>query len=217
MQEYAFTLRGVTPLIMHADNIVEADALEEWRKQPENRDKSKAGDDRTPAWTWNAYLDHDGEYLALPQANLLRSLRDAGVQLKLKGHLTFKRMTQIGLRIATEFCTLKTDGHQVALMDILAFRYEPFTKHVEHCKELGIDLFCKRATVGKSKHIRVRPRFKTWSVEGSIIVTEDVITEDILNQLFYLAGRYSGLGDWRPSSPKSPGPFGLFTAAVEAA
>jgi len=54
----------------------------------------------------------------------------------------------------------------------------------------------------------VRPRFDKWSftVEGKF--DEKQVAEETVKQLFEEAGR-TGLGAWRPSSPK-PGPFGQF-------
>jgi hypothetical protein len=54
----------------------------------------------------------------------------------------------------------------------------------------------------------IRPRFDKWgfSVEGEF--DEKRIAEETVKLLFEEAGR-TGLGAWRPSSPK-PGPFGQF-------
>jgi hypothetical protein len=37
----------------------------------------------------------------------------------------------------------------------------------------------------------------------------------VLSDIFNYAGRYKGLGDWRPGS-KTPGTWGMFTAEVVA-
>jgi hypothetical protein len=47
-----------------------------------------------------------------------------------------------------------------------------------------------------------------------VSVFDEMITEQILKTIFDAAGRYIGLSDWRPKSPKSPGQFGLFTSEV---
>jgi hypothetical protein len=76
-------------------------------------------------------------------------------------------------------------------------------------------LFVKRARIGNAKHVRVRPRFDSWSVSGTLTVLDDSITTDVLERILTHAGAYAGVGDWRPSSPKSPGPFGRFTSTVK--
>jgi hypothetical protein len=49
-----------------------------------------------------------------------------------------------------------------------------------------------------------------------MIVFDDTITEAVLKNILIFAGAYSGIGDWRPSSPKSPGPYGKFTVEIAA-
>jgi hypothetical protein len=61
----------------------------------------------------------------------------------------------------------------------------------------------------------VRPRFSRWSCSGTITVLDEMITEDVLRNILVFAGRYSGIGDWRPSAPKSPGPWGKFSVELK--
>ncbi len=225
---YSFTLTGITPLLMHADDVEKADTLDAWRKAPENKGVSKAGDDRSPAWTWKTYCYSDGEDLAIPSDNLMAALRYAGSQLILKKQKTFKSATQCGLVIRDLFSPLlipvykdpeDTDSEIVSWKKIKAQDIEDidgnFANHTKVANELGFKLFVKRAPVGASKHVRVRPRFERWMVKGTVEVAMQEITEDILSKLWAIAGNYAGLCDWRPASPKSPGPFGRFTAVLQ--
>ena len=79
----------------------------------------------------------------------------------------------------------------------------------------GFELFAKAAKVGQSKHVRVRPRFNAWSCSGTITVFDETITAEVLSQILEQAGIYCGLGDWRPSSPSKPGPWGRFRATAK--
>ena len=79
-----FELTGIMPLIMHQDDVEASDLLNEWRKDPSNKNKSVAGDDRSPAWTWQTYLYSDGENVTLPAANLMVAIRQGSTQLILK-------------------------------------------------------------------------------------------------------------------------------------
>lgn len=88
-----------------------------------------------------------------------------------------------------------------------------FEKHQAAAEKMGFSLFIKRARIGTSKHIRVRPKFDNWSIRGELVVQDDQISEDVLQDILDTAGTYKGLGDWRPSSRK-PGIFGTFTATV---
>jgi len=213
-RRFGFTLTGIQPLLMHQDDVWQADELEAWRKHPDNKHRSKAGDDRSPPWTWMTYLYSDGTHVAMPSANIMVALRTAGTQLILKGNKTFKELTQSGLLIFDEFCEFTVRGRQIPVTEIEKLRDREFLEHRTAVEQLGFTLYCKRARVGQSKHIRVRPRFDAWSVTGSIEVLSDAITDEILADLFKRAGR-CGLNDWRPSS-RTPGPFGMFAADVQA-
>lgn len=213
--DYEFTLNGLMPLLMHADDVMASDDLMAWRKSPKNKSVSVPGDDRSPAWTWQTYLYSDGSHLAMPQENILAALRYAGAKIISKGQTTFKAMTQSGLLVGSDFCEFLVDGHQVAIADLNAFRDAAFSEHVAGARKFGFDLSVKRAKVGTAKHVRVRPKFDHWAVRGTIQVNEPAITFDVLSQLFEIAGRLAGLGDWRPSAKTSPGPYGMFTAEIK--
>lgn len=210
----AFVLTGKTPLLVHADDVEKADMLMEWRKAPENKNLSKPGDDRSPAWTWQTYLYTDGKVLTIPSDNLMVTLRQAGAEIKIKGNKTFKAETQSGMFIPAEHLPLLVGGKTIAAADVEALTGDAnFAEHAERAKELGFRLFVKRAKVGNSKHIRVRPRFDEWVLKGEIEVVAKEITLPVAKQLFDIAGR-KGLCDWRPTSPKAPGAFGMFTSEV---
>ena len=115
--------------------------------------------------------------------------------------------------IPTEYLTFETQGKSVAISDVEAMRDAPFEEQSERVRKLGFRLFVKRAKVGQSKHIRVRPRFDSWSLAGRIRVLVPEITWETLCKLFELAGRV-GLCDWRPGC-KTPGPYGMFNAKLE--
>jgi len=210
-------ITGLTPLLMHADNIEWADQMEEWRKDPENKSKSKAGDDRTPPFRWIGCLNTDGNIITIPSEYIMRCLMEGGAQVPTgQGKKTFKAQSQSGL-LCPEFhwpLQLNGSGATVSMSDINSLKSKSrFVEHSEGAQRLGFSLFVKRVRVGQSKHIRVRPRFDHWSTEGRIAIIDDAITPKILQKIFDLAGRYKGLGNWRPGSP-TPGQFGMFEASV---
>jgi hypothetical protein len=212
--DYRFELTGTMPLLMHQDDVMAADVLNEWRKSPSNKSVSVPGDDRSPAWTWMSCLYHDGTHLAMPWGPIMACLRGAGSKIPAKRG-SFKSMTQSGMLIPSDYCEFTVGGKQIALADIEAFKDARFSAHIAECRKLGFDLLVKRAKIGTSKHVRVRPQFQGWRISGTIGVTEPAITTEVLEQLFQIAGRLIGLGDWRPSAPQSPGPYGMFTSVVE--
>lgn len=214
MYKVAFELVGEMPLLMHWDNIEGGDILKEWRQDPKNKNQSVPGDDRSPAWTWTTYLYTDGEHVTMPQDNVMAALMSGGTQVILKKQKTYKELSQSAVLIATEHLRFEYgDGKQLAMSKVEEMKELPFQKHVEACQKLGFRLFCKRAKIGNSKHVRVRPRFDKWRVSGELTVMSEDLPFDKLELIFGYAGR-AGLGDWRPNSPKRPGPYGMFTAAL---
>jgi hypothetical protein len=93
-----------------------------------------------------------------------------------------------------------------------------FAEHEEAVAEHDFELLVKRAKIGQSKHVRVRPLFRDWAATCSITVFDEQIsglTKSVLEMIFRQAGALCGLCDWRPSSPK-PGSFGKFTPEITA-
>lgn len=219
METFLVTITGSTPLLMHADNIEWADKMDLWKNHPENRTKSKAGDDRTPPWRWIGclnYDDPDNGHVALPSEYIMGSCMGGGAEVATgKGKKTFKSQTQSGMLSEDLFWPLKLEeDYMVPMAGVQKLMtLKTFQEHSQAVRDFGFSLFVKRARIGQSKHIRVRPRFDKWSATGKLIVTDEQITEVVLKQILEIAGKRKGLGDWRPGAPK-PGPFGTFTAEI---
>lgn len=218
MKTYSVTLTGETPLLLHADNIAWSEKLSKWQKDPDNKDVSVAGDDRSPAWSWMGNAYHDGGNLCVPSDNLMTCIRDAGAKMILKGNATYKKIIPSAVVVDQAQWDIVGPKGTVSWEDLKPLLVEDdFSVHLETVEELGFELFCKRAKIGQSKHVRVRPRFNTWSVSGTITVLDDeLVPESVLRKCLDIAGSRIGLCDWRPSAPKSPGSFGKFTADVKA-
>lgn len=58
----------------------------------------------------------------------------------------------------------------------------------------------------KGRMISLRPMIKDWEVEFNITF-EDEIPADVIKEAFEIAGKYIGVGDWRPAKK---GKFGKF-------
>lgn len=218
-REYEVTLTGLEPLLMHHDNLAWASILNKWVKDPNNKKNSVAGDDRTPAWRWLACLYVEGNTVGIPSDNLMTMLREGASKITLKGNTTYKKLVAAGLVVNEILWDLVLPNGKVIKWDedLKALTEEnDYSKHEEAAEALGFSLFAKRAAVGSSKHVRVRPKFPAgWKASGTVTVFEESITDEILEMIFSFGGRYSGIGDWRPSSPKSPGPYGRFEAEVK--
>lgn len=214
---YKVDIEGTNPLLLHNDNLEWAGELLRWQQSPENKKLSVAGDDRSPAWRWIGNIYHDGKVVGMPSDNLMTALREGAAKVPTgKRGGTFKRASQSGLVINEMQWPIVTPRGVVPYSEIHALlQEEDFAVHEQRAQALGFGLFVKRARVGQSKHVRVRPRFDKWTLRGTVTVFDGQITGEVLALILNAAGQYCGLGDWRPSSPKSPGPFGTFQAEVE--
>lgn len=219
MQTYQITITGTQPLLMHADDIEWADEMERWKLDKDNKKMSKAGDDRTPAHRWigSLYRNEAGE-IVIPTENIMRCLMEGGAMVLVPGGRmgkSFKAQSQSGIMPRSLGWPLTIGGKAIDARPINSLLQEKdFTKHKETVESLGFSLFVKRARIGASKHVRVRPRFDSWQATGELSVSDEQITEGVLRDILEMAGAYKGLGDWRPSS-KTPGTFGMFRAEVE--
>ena len=219
MRKYSVTITGKTPLLMHSDNIEWADFMEDWKNDPANKKSSKAGDDRSPAWRWLGSVYHDGKVVSMPQANIMRAIMEGGAMVPVPGGKsgkTFKSQTQSGMMCVEPFWPININGETIAWSDIEVLQAEEsFKAHRDAARELGFDLLVKRAKIGASKHVRVRPEFAAgWQARGTLAVWDDQITDTTLGQILEYSGQYKGLGDWRPGG-KTPGPYGMFEAAIK--
>jgi hypothetical protein len=219
MEQYKITLTGLTPLLMHNDNLAFTERVMEWRRAPENKELSTSGDDRSPAWTWIGYLYHDSKNVGIAADNIMTMLREGGAKVSTgKGKTTYKKQTQSGIMLDQQQFALYVNGSEIPLNPIRnLIGVTDFTKHLDVSEKLGFELMVKRARVGRTKHIRVRPMFREWVAVGSLTVLDSELTgltQPIMQLVLDQAGALSGLCDWRPSSLAS-GIFGKFKPGVE--
>lgn len=218
-KQYRITLTGASPLLMHKDNISFSEKVKRWQVDPQNKGKSEAGNDRSPAWTWIGYVYHDGKHLGIDSDNIMTMLREGGAKMPTgKGKATFKAATQYGIVVDDIQFDLFVNGKQLTVDTFNELiGNNDFFAHEEFAEKNGFELFVKRARIGQAKHVRVRPMFRNWTAVGTLTVLDEEqsqLKQDVLQRILDIAGCMCGLGDWRPSS-KTPGSFGKFTAKVE--
>ena len=223
MKRYEMVLTGLTPLLMHKDNITFSERVKAWQKDPANRELSTAGDDRSPAWTWIGYSYNDSAYFTMDADNLATCFREGGAKVptgNTRGDKSYKRLTQSGIVFDTAEYDLFVNGRQIPfepVRELLNANVQDYARHAALAEELGFELFAKRVKIQNSKHIRVRPLFRNWVVKGTITVLDEEmfqLQQPVLQKILDQAGAFVGLCDWRPSSPKSPGFYGKFSAAL---
>lgn len=218
MKFYEAVLTGTTPLLMHPYNIEHEDFLKAWRKVPENKKISVAGDDRVPGFTWCGRVYHDGKVIVMPSDNIMTMLREAGAKITLKGKETYKKYTQSGILLDDMSFPLLVDDKTTSVDPINDLMDEmDFNVHKEAVKKLGFELFVKSVVVGRARHIRVRPKFNNWSVKLTFSVIDETLShlsKEVLDEVFLRGGIMCGMGDWRPSSPGG-GQHGKFTHVLK--
>ena len=221
MKQYSVTLTGLTPLIMHQDNLAFGEKISQWRNDPANKEFSVSGDDRSPAWSWLGYLYHDTRTVGIPSDNLMTMLRQGGAKVRTgKKSETYKNQTQAGILIDTQqWDILNSKGETIPVKPFYdeCVGNNDFAAHVEMVERYGFELLVKRAKVNTPKHVRVRPFFRDWTASGTLTVIDEKqsgLTERVLDSILNQAGALVGLGDWRPSSPKASGTFGKFSVEV---
>lgn len=217
-QKYGFELEGVSPVIFHQDDVLWADQVEAKREEIKRKqeDKFKAGDDRCPVDTWKGYLYNDGQFVTMPTDVLRSCIVKAGTRVTLTNRKSMKEMMAAAVvfdDLHAEFLTAQ--GRKISIAEVEkvdgAFGY-----HVAKVRDLGFDLLVKRATIGRAKHVRVRPVFAAgWSVRGTLTVVDAKVTFQKLEEIWSIGGLLIGICDWRPGSPKSPGPYGKFDAKLK--
>lgn len=216
---------GITPLLMHADNIEDQDRLIAWRRIPENKAVSVRGDDRTPGWSWITRLCHDRSMVGIPTTYISGALRAAGAKILFPGSSreTFKRHTQSGLAIEGGYLLPLRFGEDykrsLTMRDVNSLaKVFDFSEQQKMVEKLGFDLFVNRVPVGQSKHVRVRPIFDPWKTEFDLVVYDEDMSAlklPVLEHLFRVAGNQIGIGDWRPGAPSTPGSYGRFATIIK--
>lgn len=222
MERYKIKITGgPTSMIMHADDVTAADTLSKARGELKSKKlKSTAGDDRTPPWSWKTYLYTDGGHVVIPTQNLQTCIMKGGAEFSMPGSKkgkTLKSVAMTALRFDDAAWVLHLDGGGVvpsAKLDKIVS--DDFEDHLAAAIKLGFVLDVRRVTIGQSKNVRVRPRFSAgWWIEGTVTNTQpDLINAKSLQAVLTYCGDMVGLGDWRPSAPKKPGPHGKFVAEV---
>jgi len=132
------------------------------------------------------YLTEDGKPY-VPSAYIRNSLIDAGkaVKIKGKGKSTYSKLLGSSLIVQPDVIIINSSTG-----------WKPFTATAVNPATRG------RMTV-------TRPMFKDWKLEFEVIMPDDINEEDFA-KIFDEAGRYVGIGDWRPAKK---GMYGKFIVA----
>lgn len=187
-------IRGVTPLMVKSDRTV--DPFDPYTLQmKEITDKKKQqtdGDKRTLRrieWEAGLYFDAAlGPYI--PGWNIVRSIRDGAARVK-KG-----KAVLTGVTISDVKVPIRYDGPR-DLDGMYAAGFVDVRRIVNN---------------GGGATIRARPKWETWSLAFELDIDDEVISERDTVDAIQKAGRFAGIGEYRPSSKKG-GQFGRYEVA----
>ena len=128
------------------------------------------------------YCDKDGNPYQ-PSTHIEQALIDAGKKLQIKGQRKATYSKLFGSMITVE---------------------PEAIPHLVTKFEIHKALVVMPATKGRV--VRFRPKFNDWKLRFSII-SEDEIPGAVIKEALEIAGKFSGIGDWRP---QKKGKFGKF-------
>lgn len=181
MKKYKITINGVTPYMQHR---MDDQKLEAWEKLrgPIHERPDVALEDAKRA-EYHCYRSADGPCF-IPSEQLRGAFINAG-----------------------SFVKAKVGGRSKSMKSIVAAMFMVSPEEI-HLPEY--DAIDKRSAVNrniKARVIVIRPRWNEWSVTFTLSVDEDSISVEAITQIIEYAGKYVGIGSFRPANN---GMFGRF-------
>ena len=180
MREYKVKIKGVTPYMQHR---MDDQKLEDWEK---NRkliiERDDIAEEDAKRAEFHSYNDKEGFYI--PTEHIRGALINAGAMVKSKVGNSRKSMKNI-----------------VAGMFFIA------EEKIRLPSEYEID---KRSAVNrniKARIICIRPKWNKWEALFTLQVDNDTITKETIKEIISNAGKYIGIGSFRPTNN---GMFGRF-------
>lgn len=185
MKKYEVTLTSVTPYMQHRMDDVKLSEWEKLKHKVIERD-DVAKEDATRA-EFHAYRDKQTGSCYIPAEHLKGALIGAGGMVKSKVGARSKSMKTI---VAAMFFV---SPEKVSLPD-----YDDIDKRSAVNKNV------------KARVITIRPKWTKWTATFTLLVDEDSITKDTIKAVLEYAGKYIGIGSFRPTNN---GEFGRFEVA----
>jgi len=140
-----------------------------------DKPRLRRGEHLDPKTEAEMYLYRDPEgRIVIPSVNIKACIREAGRNYRVSGRrTTFAAMIRAGI-------------------DIRPYPYVPLIHN-------GWVVDIRPVVVQRNRILRARPRFDEWALEFEIINHDPtIIHADTLHRILIDAGKYYGLGDFRP-------------------
>lgn len=122
--------------------------------------------------------------VCIPAVYLKNCITEASKQFKItgKGKSTYSKLVASTVDISPDMIELKAGKYEVFRISAV----NPMTK---------------------GRMMTERPRFNKWGAEFEIIVNDPAVPVEVLNEILEHAGKYVGVGDWRPEKKGMHGKF----------
>lgn len=117
-----------------------------------------------------SYRDEDGK-LFLPNKHFKASMVKASADFKMTGRKTYKDYVKAGVFVSPEKIILEQQDYVI--------HEEP-------------------VVIQRARVMSWRPKFNEWSCEFKIEIVDDMINQETLKEILVTAGKYKGVGDYRP-------------------
>jgi hypothetical protein len=120
----------------------------------------------------------------LPATYLRNSIVEASKQFKIvgKGKSTYSKLVASTMNIEPFYIELEADKYEIFRISAV----NPMTK---------------------GRMMTERPKFNKWVASFEIILNDEAVPISVINEILEQAGKYVGVGDWRP---EKKGMFGKF-------
>ncbi len=187
MLRYHIVVGNIAPMLMNPMTHATLTMLRERKRKQVKTDWSITDEARTKLFAT------DQGNLAIPSTNLLACLVNAGRKVKHgKTQLSTAETSMVPALISIDQELLLLNGNGTGV----AFNPPWVADQRRGCNPAD----------GVAVSL-VRPRFNHWGFECTIQVDDSEIGQDTAKKLFDVAGKFVGLGDFRP---QKRGPFGRF-------
>lgn len=177
---YEIKIKSSTPMLHHGSHSVLNEESKSLKKKGGN---ALEGD--PDEWKKSIYFNKNvGVYL--PGLCIEGAIINASSQFKIgSGKKTAKDFVKSGVFCENEFLPFYVDGKTIKTLD------DPLIK---------IDFrMVKNPSSKGSLNGRYRAKFNNWESEFKLnVLSTDYITSDLLKQILEYAGKYIGVGDYRP-------------------
>jgi len=116
------------------------------------------------------YRNSKGEII-VTSAQLKASLIKAATDFKYAGRKTYKDFLKAGIIFSDTEFKLSTQEYEIHKCSVV---------------------------IQRARIMRARPMFKDWKVEFEFEIIDENIAPSVVKEIFEAAGKYQGLGDYRP-------------------